>query len=70
MTRELKHHLESFDVDLLSDSEIVKFNYFKESMPKRLALLELIKSVKFKSYYLEELKELINLQEINIRYYE
>ena len=70
MTRELKHHLESFDVDLLSDSEIVKFNYFLDSMPKRLALLELIKSVKFKSYYLEELKELINLQEINIRYYE
>lgn len=65
----IKKLLENFDLNLMNYIERSTYNVYRLSLPKIPSLLKLMKEDNL-SYYLNELKEIIKLNEENIKYYE
>jgi NADH:ubiquinone oxidoreductase subunit E len=67
MSEEIKHYLNTFDIDLLSEREQESYNLIiNQGGSKRMALFSLLKNIQNKSYYLEELSELIEQYDVDI----
>lgn len=65
MSKELKYHIDKFDVNRLDLVEQAKYNVLREKgFPKRLALLKLMLYENL-SEELQELKDLVNEYDLN-----
>lgn len=64
MNNYIKDYLDSFDTDLLDAHEHQLYNsLLSNGFNKRIALIELVKQVNELSYYLEEIKTIIQENE-------
>jgi len=60
----MKDYLNNFDTDLLDAYEHSIYNsLLSDGLPKRFALIELAQTVKDPSYYLEEIKTILEENE-------
>ena len=66
----MKEYLESFDVGLLSEHEIIEYDKLRLKYPRKMSLILLIEQNEIQSYYLAELKRLLNTHDKDIKSHE